>query len=176
MISLYPEIDFHINPDKPFGVIKVANCNYEKNINEIVNYPNKFATADKEFKEYLKSKILNSFKVQRMDGIGSKIVRKLFQAYLNNPQQLPDKTIYTLYKKWNQPFIDHLWDKYEIEKRDDDKLKSIIADLRLKYLNKDRHNQEFIPHLFRSISDYISGMTDKYAAKEYEELYGHSAF
>lgn len=172
-IELYPRIKFRICEDKHLGMIEIDG--YTRYIDEIINFPEEFINADIVFHEYLKDKIHNSFMVQRMDGIGSMIVKKLFKAYLNNPQQLPDKTIYTLYKKYNQRFIDEKWDKYRpLEPRDDEIFTRIVSDLR-KHLKNDRHDDKFKPHLFRTICDYISGMTDKYAAKEYHELYGLSA-
>lgn len=174
-VELYPQIEFQVMKNEGLGLIELNGLKPWK-ISDLINFPKDFVEADEKFHKYLKNKILNSFQVQRMDGIGSKIVKKLFQAYISNPQQLPDMTIYSLYKKYDQPYIDEKWNKFKYcEQRDDEVFTRIASDLRENRLNIDRHNKNFIPFLFRTISDYISGMTDNYASKEYQELFGNSS-
>ena len=103
--------------------------------------------ADK-LKGYLTQKILNSHPVQRMDGKGRFIIRRLFKAYLTNPQQLPDKTIMTLMKKvTNGDFVGD---------RDETILVGELRNELLDYTNTLKGKRS----LLRVVADYIGGMTD----------------
>jgi len=115
----------------------------------------------------LRNRIVNSFKAQSMGGKSNYVINKLFKAYLNNPQQLPDKTIISLYKN----IMPHKeMQNYEI--------KYCFVELAGKLrdrLEKDYYTDitdEFKKYLLRTICDYISGMTDNYAMKQYSILYG----
>lgn len=55
---------------------------------------------DKRFIGFLYDKVLLSELAQSMDGKSDFIIRQLFKAYLNNPQQLPDKTIRTIWRAY----------------------------------------------------------------------------
>ena len=59
----------------------------------IIGYQKDFGAKEAQLHRFLKNRILNSFQVQRMDGKGKYIIRRLFEAYLNNPRQLHDSTI-----------------------------------------------------------------------------------
>lgn len=52
-----------------------------------------FTEVNKSFEKELKNIIIPSYDVQRQDGKGSFITRKLLNAYITNPQQLPDEYI-----------------------------------------------------------------------------------
>ena len=49
--------------------------------------------ADNMLNQSLKYSILDSYEVQRSDGKGAYIIRKLIRAYMSNPQQLPNEYI-----------------------------------------------------------------------------------
>ncbi|KRU36860.1 deoxyguanosinetriphosphate triphosphohydrolase family protein [Clostridium sporogenes] len=162
---------------------------------KIVCYSKKFKQADKYFKDYLKNRILNSYKAQSMDGKGDYIIRQTFKAYITNPQQLPDKTILALYETMLKEGI--------VEKSllQEDEHETLIGNLRNE-LNKNHFNQKFKIEkdemtneekkrynkensekykkykkcLLRVICDYISGMTDNYAMDQYRILYGSGDF
>jgi dGTPase len=110
-------------------------------------------------KAYLKYKILNSYSVQRMDGKGRYIIRRLFKAYLTNPQQLPDKTIITLMEAIDKTLIN-------------EKDRSILVGSLRNKLFSYTYSSGNKRILLRVIADYIAGMTDVYALREYKELYG----
>jgi len=74
------------------------NIKNDNKLENIVNYSIGFREKEKMFQEYLRNRIVNSFKAQSMGGKSNYVINKLFKAYLNNPQQLPDKTIISLYK------------------------------------------------------------------------------
>lgn len=133
-----------------------------KYIRNIISFSDERKEIDKRLKQYLKNKVLLSFEAQRMDGKGKYIIRNIFKAYLENPQQLPDKTIKSFYKLY-------LGNDY-LEVR-----KPTIGDLRGKlqedHAKKCEIDKGYRGNLMRVICDYISGMTDEYAMKEYKKLY-----
>lgn len=141
------------------------NIKKEINFDSIVSFNEIFEEKDKEFQKYLSERILNSYKAQRMDGKASYIIRKLFKAYVTNPQQLPDKTIRSFYQRYLSP---EDYKAYEniiyIEE---------IGKLRVK-LEDDHfgeHTKKYKACLLRTICDYIGGMTDQYALSQFSELY-----
>lgn len=136
-------------------------------IENIVKYSEDFINEEKNFKEYLSKRILNSHKAQSMDGKADYIIRKLFKAYITNPQQLPDKTIITLYRNIiDKEKFEELEDRYSIEF-----LTGMLRDkLEIDYFNKCEDDYKVM--LLRVICDYIAGMSDNYAMHQYYQLYG----
>lgn len=134
---------------------------YEKDLKE----------EEEKFQKYLCNRILKSFLAQSMDGKSSFIIRQLIKAYISNPQQLPDKTIVTLYKNY---LSESEWKSYE--KKNDEKktLKSIVGELRdrLEEDHFENMKKDYKKVLLRTICDYIAGMTDRYAIDQYTLLYG----
>ena len=53
----------------------------------------KINQVDRILGQSLKYSILDSYEVQRMDGKGAYIIRKLIRAFVSNPQQLPNEYI-----------------------------------------------------------------------------------
>lgn len=136
-------------------------------LKNIVEYSQNFKTQEKKFKQYLGKRILNSHKVQSMDGKADYIIRKLFKAYTTNPQQLPDKTIITLYR--------NIMSKEEFQKlKNGHSIEWLTGGLR-DILEKDHFNKcedDYKVALLRVICDYIAGMSDNYAMQQYSQLYG----
>jgi dGTPase len=132
-----------------------------------VAYSEDFKRQEKEFQKYLSKRILNSHKVQSMDGKADYIIRKLFKAYTTNPQQLPDKTIITLYRNLlEREEFESLESKHSIES-----LTGLLRDM----LEKDHFSKcedDYKIILLRTICDYIAGMSDSYAMQQYSQLYG----
>ena len=131
-------------------------------IASVVGFDKEFEVADKSFQDFLKNRVLNSFEVQRMDGKGRFIIRRLFKAYLTNPRQLHDSTIL-----------------YAIGLHENRKL--TIGGVSKKEIGKYRNeidspgfksNSNFRICLLRAICDHIAGMTDAFALSEFQKLYG----
>ena len=143
-----------------------------------------FKKKDEKFQDFLKNAVLSSQSVQMMDGKGKYIIRKLFQAYFTNPQQMPDKTIKTFLRnigvllgiQIKQEDILPSFIRNEIEKYHGDILKEKEENKEIdvfgKFLEREITIYEYKIVLMRTITDYIAGMTDKYALKQYEILYG----
>ncbi len=128
-----------------------------------IDFPRELKEADKKFKGFLRDTILNSFWVQRMDGKGLYVIKKLFKAYLTNPNQLHD---YTIIRAFNMFDTDIKLDANKINKQE-------LGDLRNKLSKTELKNSpEFQSALLRSICDHIAGMTDSFVISEYNKLYG----
>lgn len=141
----------------------------------------KICQVDEALGQSLKYSILDSYEVQRMDGKGAYIIRKLIRAFLSNPQQLPNEYInrfvkIELVRHFTGEQIDQflciikgkldgfsenisLWKDYECREV-----------LRVITNNTDLQKSTY-EALLRTVFDYISGMTDSYAATQRLELY-----
>lgn len=159
--------------------------------NKIINFSMEINIGDKEFHEFLYNRILNSYEAQRMDGLGSYVITKLFEAYTYNPQQLRDKSINKLYRnikdkedEFNQilnssvnenekEFIESILKKFKTIKNTGDK-RSFIVDLHYRIMSSDYSiEKSYKDALMRTICDYISGMTDKFALNDHKSLYNN---
>ena len=118
----------------------------------LVSFTTDFEAADKDFHSFLKSTILNSYGAQSMDGKGAYIIRRLFEAYLSNPSQLPDDEISRFYTA------------IRMNGRTMGEMRGEIN----RYRNTDLRKN----CLMRVVTDYIAGMTDAYAYNQYDLLYG----
>lgn len=119
---------------------------------QLVAYTTEFEEADEAFHSFLKSTILNSYGAQSMDGKGAYIIRRLFEAYMSNPNQLPDDEIARFYTAIR------ITGKTMGEMRGE--------------MNSYRNTDPRRNCLMRVITDYIAGMTDTYAYNQYDLLYG----
>jgi dGTPase len=131
----------------------------ENDINRLMNFSERFTEPDKKIKNALKDTVLYSQKAQLMDGKGMFIIRKLFDAYLTTPNQLPDHIIVKVFNECGKL------------KATDEITKYYIGELRNEMKNKPLRERLFFVCLCRNICDYISSMTDRYALKQYENLY-----
>lgn len=131
---------------------------YLKRNNEIrsaISFRNNFSVFHEAFKEYTSSHVLYSDLAQSMDGKASFIVRQLLKAYTTNPQQLPDLTVSRFVSTNMENDLDGFDPPYA-----------------RKRLNEEMSNSEIKVKLLRTICDFIAGMTDSYAYKQYNKLYG----
>ncbi|MGL5417374.1 MAG: deoxyguanosinetriphosphate triphosphohydrolase family protein [Clostridium sp.] len=178
IIEKFIEDVIKTSKDNLESFIKTAQINNEKDfenrkeeffyagskryIRNIISFSDEKKDIDKELKAYLKNKVLLSFEAQRMDGKGKYIIRNIFKAYLENPQQLPNKTIESFYKLY-------LGNKYL--KSDKMSVGRLRERLQNDHISKSESDSDYRGKLMRVICDYIAGMTDEYAMKEYKKLY-----
>lgn len=141
----------------------------------------KIYKIDKILGESLKNSILDSYEVQRADGKGAYVIRKLVRAYLTNPQQLPNKYINRFIKVELPRSLGTESDNFfqEILQKNDGQYPenvNIWKDYQCREIlraickNKGWAKNSYNA-LLRTVLDYIAGMTDSYAYKQYEELY-----
>lgn len=130
-----------------------------------IGFDKEFSKSQNEFHRFLKNRVLNSYEVQRMDGRGTYIIRKLIKAFLTNPKQLSDATLV---------YIENIYKgRTSGTKIVQDLTESQIGKLRadIDDLSK-KSSRSFQIHLLRGICDHIAGMTDNYAITEFKRLYG----
>lgn len=143
---------------------------------EIFQDENKFKTIfinSNDIQEFMKKRILNSHLAQVMDGRAEFLLRRLFKAFISNPQQLPDNTLMAFKRHIDNEYLDKTENsndnvgtlRVDLDKYLNGSKKIIIGGVRYK-LQKNR------AILLRTICDYISGMTDRRAISEYQRLYG----
>lgn len=111
----------------------------------VVEFSPDLQTFDKRFQDLLKSRVLNSYAAQALDGKGSYIIRKLFKAYYTNPNQMQDSAVRGLFHILGQDY-------------DRSKIMDVVAGNEVA--------------LIRVIADYIAGMTDSFAYEQFDLLYG----
>ncbi len=100
-------------------------------------------------REFVYTRIIFSHNVARSDHIARRVLTDLFNAFYNNPKLLPDYVLLRISRNSGVPNLRHLTGSEQ--KKTADKLKSC---------------DKFI----RVIADYIGGMTDSYAMKEYRKI------
>lgn len=163
---------YNIESNEDFYDNKLEIYNKEEDIFKLVYYNENFSNKEREFKEYLKNRILNSFKAQSMDGKANYIIKRLFKAYLSNPQQLPDKTIESFYKNYNRNLTRSISERKKEKKFSRPHLYGDLRERLKEDHFKNCNNNRYKCALLRTICDYVSGMTDNYALNKYELLYG----
>jgi len=159
IINKYNIIDSSDFYNKKKEIWKEENKN-ENSINKFMDFSESFKTPDNKVKDWLKIRILNSRKAQLMDGKGGFIIRKLFEAYLSTPNQLPDHVVLKLFTDYELIYHNQKYTNYE------------TCSLRELLGNSRAIENDLLVLLCRNICDYISSMTDRHALKQYEKLYG----
>jgi len=141
---------------------------FKSDIFKIVAYSNEFEESENKLQEFLKNRILNSHIAQSMDGKSTYILRKLINSYLDNPQQLPDGTIFVLYMR-----LLHKSEKSKLNGLTEKQMVGLFRD-KLKSDHNKENELRYRNILMRTICDFIAGMTDDYAIMLYNKLYGTS--
>ena len=140
------EETFKINNQQDFQLKKT---NILENVHkEVVSMSTKLNQYDEEFQAFLKNCILSSYQAQAMDGKAGYNVRKLYEAFTSNPEQLPDTSIFS--------YAQFLGLENNVSRAD------IFQN----------HKNDNLELLHRCIADYIGGMTDQFAYDEFDRLYG----
>lgn len=143
----------------------------DSKIKRIISYSThaedtEFTEQSKRFEETITDRVLSSYDIQTADAKGKYVIRKIFQAYYATPQQLPNHCVYEFLSaydsvKYAQSELLKMAKSYGVGK-----VRSIFSVTML----EDNINARLI--LMRIICDYIAGMTDTFAQRTYEELYG----
>ena len=120
----------------------------------------------------ISERIHHSMDVERMNTKGQYIIRKLFEAYYANPQQLPDGAIIhfmidvgKVQIKTEEIYYRSVQDSF------DKGIGAVRADFEKVRKSKSTFDTNMKALLMRRICDHISGMTDRYAMYEYNNLY-----
>ena len=99
---------------------------------------------EKLYKEVIEKNVLSSEEISISDSKSEYIISHLFKAYHAHPKQLPDYVLKRYYDQKGREFV-----RTNIN---DDELKNDLI-------------------FIRAICDHIAGMTDQFAAREYNRLY-----
>ena len=101
-----------------------------------------------ELKKKLEKLLLYSERVSRMDGKADYILKHILQVYLTKPLQVPQRVLDNYAEKRNSGESDiRTWQEEDLRKLEND------------------------PCFIRSVVDYVAGMTDRFALREYDQLY-----
>ena len=131
--------------------------------------------ADKKLQDdYFRKRILLSHQAQKNDGKAAYVIKKIVEAYLTNPQQMPDNAIISLFTNLKiesgQKISESAMNTVLSRKKDrSDNIGEWRKELDVRMKNNDC---ELKKALVRTIIDYVAGMTDDYALAIYEQLYG----
>lgn len=113
------------------------------------------------FKDTIRKWVHHSRNVERMNEKGKYIIRKMFEAYCTHPQQLPDGP------------ITHFMVEIGKYKNIDEAQLPGIGEVRTEFEKiMENPTLHYRILLMRRICDCIASMTDHYAIKEYNSLYG----
>lgn len=120
----------------------------------------------------ISKKVISSPEVVRFDNNAAMVVRGLFQAYYNNPRLLHKGTLRKIYietRKQMDEVIDFANGDLDVVR---DEIKKITV-MPLAEMEREKQKEYFIKKkiLVRCIADFIAGMTDSYAVKEYRSIY-----
>lgn len=146
------------------SLAKLLYSDYEHNIDSIpkekvICFSNSISID--QFNKVIRSSVHHAREVGRMNVKGQYIIKKLFQAYYKNPQQLPDGPILH--------FMVEIGEFTSVE----DALQKGVGFVRMKMEEKMKNPKLFMQCvLMRRICDHIACMTDRYAIEEYNNLYG----
>ena len=129
--------------------------------------------ADKKIQDsYFRKRILLSYQAQKTDGKAAYVIKKIVEAYLTNPQQMPDNAVIMLFVDYFSKSSGITEAVKKVFNKDRDRSDN-IGEWRSELENKKNESEcSFKASLVRTIVDYVSGMTDDYAMALYEQLYG----
>ncbi len=154
---------------------------YNPEISRLMGFDGTTRLADKLLQYRLKNVILNSRSVKRMDGRGEFVIKRLFEAYVTSPQQMSDSAIESVFREYLRSqgnplaFARPLFDdpaqvRVTFEHCYAKESWNNFSAAQGQRIEVDR--LDFKLALLRTVADYIAGMTDAYAEREYQKLYG----
>lgn len=157
---------------KNFKNYVINNSPNDEKIQSIISYSTHenmedgFMESYENFKKDISKRVISSHEIQKADAQGKRIIKKIFTTLYENPDLLPNHSVYdflVLSKKYNS--ISELNKK--VKESGSGFVRSQFSDL---YRNSKTRNRESEIILMRIICDYIAGMTDSYAHNLYNEL------
>lgn len=152
-----------INDTNDFQTHKSKKKQKESIYWDLINFSDGLIEFDKELKKFLKNAILHSMMAQGMDSKAEYIITELISAYLKFPQYLPKKTLEDILIRINAHH-------YQILSQGEFKnnVRKYIAH---KHFTKLKNNK-YLNFFLRGICDFIAGMTDDFAYKQFNLIYG----
>lgn len=139
------------------------NCHNNNDFNQFVSQKKPFdhlismeklKTPFEKLKKRLAEILLHSERVARMDGKAEYILRQIFEVYIHEPQQVHDSVL--------ENFVKEKGARYSVSK-----LRGYSRAGWNRLNNDERNLKKFV----RAVIDYMGGMTDRLAWREYDQLY-----
>lgn len=121
----------------------------------------------RKYSSTIAMKVHNSYTVQRMNTKGQYIIKKLFEAYYANPQQLPNHSIAQFLISAEQ-YKSKETAMNTLASKGEGVIRTKFVDF---YKSKKFDSEENKLKLMRVICDHIASMTDSYALEEFKKLY-----
>jgi len=126
-----------------------------------------FTDGLKQFEDFISDQVHAAYDIQKADAKGVYIIKKLFQAFYNNPQQLPDNCVIDYIVSSNKRMYSDVLD---------DKQRLGIGTIRKKFVDdmqqaKRKNDKVKLLKLMRAICNFIASMTDHQALEMYQEMY-----
>ncbi len=153
--------------------------NSDEQSERIVSFSKEGGDACRYLERIVRKKVINDAEVSGFDYHGDAIVRKLFYSYYQNPRLLHSGTL----RRYYYAVLQHPGENVSDSAIDLSDANLDILKHEIYCLTQMEIRCEDIPHnsekacylekrkvLIRCIADYIAGMTDSYAKKEYEKL------
>ncbi len=103
-----------------------------------------------QLRRFVYDNIINCYNVSRMDGKSEYLMRRLLKAYINRPLQLPDYVLLGFARREKFKFM---------------------RDLPLEKIPDEAARYRTTVAFYRTLCDFVAGMTDKFVFDEYEKLY-----
>lgn len=138
---------------------------------QLIDFSLKGNDICKSLEKILKNKILNSSEVSLSDENSEKIINSLFDIYYKNPLLLHKGTKYMIYLEFikNLKSGGKIHNIIDVIKADPKIIKKEFSMIINEELDDDEIREKR-KILKRKICDYIAGMTDQYAIKEYNNI------
>ncbi len=121
----------------------------------------------RKYSQTIAMKVHNSYTVQCMNTKGQYIIKKLFEAYYANPQQLPNHSI-AQYLISTEQYKSKESAMNTLASKGEGIIRTKFVDL---YKSKKFKTVDNKLKLMRVICDHIASMTDNYALDEFKRLY-----
>jgi len=135
-------------------------------LSDVIAYTDGFKIMEHSFAKEIQTRVLSSYDIQVADSRDAYVVKKLFQAFYNAPQQLPDNSIISFLLRSQR--YQNVCDLNKI--RQDKEIGFLRKEFNEKYIGANLEDKIL---LMRVICDHIAGMTDNYALNTYRKLYGY---
>lgn len=172
-------ISYFINDVIDSSRIKIDNYD-EKKFTEnghavkeqLICFSDEALTINNYLETIITSKVINNAEVSLFDSNAATMIKSLFKAYYNNPRLLHKASLRRLYISIRQAcsnVVDFEFGDYKVIGDEFKKMTKVkLCDFRDDAERKEYKLKREL--LVRTICDYISGMTDTYAIKEFNKI------
>jgi len=123
-------------------------CSGRGKFPELIALSKDTAKKFSELKKKLQKRLVESYRISRMDGKADYVLRRILEIYTRYPRQAPSALLEAYLRS---------------VRIDEEKFRS-YTDEHLRQVGRE-------PGFLRAAVDYVAGMTDRFALREYDQLY-----